>query len=255
LSEETESEAGSPTQRLPFIVRIVRDERQLLEAVRIRQAAYERHVPVLAADLRDPEPDDREEGTAVLLAESRLDGQALGSLRIQTNRRSPIPIERSVALPISLSGRRLAEGVRLGVCQGSMGRVVKTMLFKAFYQYCRYAGVEWMVIGARAPLDRQYESLLFADVFPGVGFVPLAHAGNLPHRILSFEMRTAVARWREAGHPLYRLFCHIRHPDILVRDEQTRIRTRRPRDPVVPVHERRAFRLAVVRRDTPGMDK
>lgn len=254
MSEETQSEAGSPTQRLPFTVRIVRDERQLLEAVRIRQAAYERHVPVLAADLRDPEAEDREEGTAVLLAESRLDGQALGSLRIQTNRRSPIPIERSVALPISLSRRRLAEGVRLGVCQGSMGRVVKTMLFKAFYEYCRYAGVEWIVISARAPLVRQYESLLFTDVFPGGGFVPLRHVGNLPHRILAFEMRTAVARWCEARHPLYRLFCHTRHPDILVRDEQPRIRTRRPRDPVVPVHERRALRV-VVRRDTPGMDK
>jgi hypothetical protein len=71
-----------------------------------------------------------------------------------------------------------------------------------------------MVIGARSPLDRQYEGLLFRDVFPGRGFVPLAHAAHLPHRILGFELETAEARWRQAAHPLYGPFCLTDHPDI-----------------------------------------
>ena len=92
------------------------------------------------------------------------------------------------------------------------------MLFKAYFEYCREAEIDWMVIGARSPLHRQYEALLFQDVFPHRGFVPLRHAGNIPHRILAFEMETAEARWTAARHPLYRLFCDVQHPDIDVRD-------------------------------------
>jgi hypothetical protein len=205
------------TQRMPFTVRIASTEVELEQAVHIRHAAYARHVPALAELLRAPEAGDRDADATVLLAESKLDGAPLGTMRIQTNRARPLAIEQSVALPAWLRQRRLAEATRLGIATGRTGRVVKILLFKAFYQYCKRAGVDWMVIGARAPLDRQYESLLFQDVYPGRGFVPLAHAGNIPHRVLGFEMATAEARWRQAEHPLYGLFCRTHHPDISVR--------------------------------------
>ena len=205
------------TQRMPFTVRVAGTEVELEQAVHIRHAAYARHVPALAELLRAPEAGDRDADATVLLAESKLDGEPLGTMRIQTNRARPLAIEQSVALPAWLRHRRLAEATRLGITQQRVGRVVKIMLFKAFYQFCKRAGVDWMVIGARSPLDRQYESLLFQDVFPGRGFVPLAHAGNIPHRILGFEMATAEARWRAAQHPLYGLFCRTHHPDIRVR--------------------------------------
>lgn len=209
--------AFSTPQRLPFTIRIARSERELRQAVHIRHAAYARHVPALAALLAAPEPGDREAGATVLLAESRLDGAPLGTMRIQTNRDRPLALEQSVALPAALRRRRLAEATRLGVSADRAGRVVKTLLFKAFYLYCRRAGIDWMVIGARSPLDRQYEALLFEDVFPGRGFVPLAHAGNIPHRVLGFELATAEPRWRAAEHPLYGLFCRTQHPDIDLR--------------------------------------
>jgi hypothetical protein len=210
-------------QRLPFTVRIARSERQIRQAVEIRHAAYARHVPALAERLRAPEPLDRDAGAAVLLAEAKLDGAPLGTMRIETNAARPLAIEQSVALPAWLRRRRLAEATRLGVSAGGIGRVVKVLLFKAFYQYCLQTGIEWMVIGARSPLDRQYESLLFRDVFPGRGFVPLAHAANLPHRILGFDLESAEARWRESAHPLYGLFCRTEHPDVdlRARDEET----------------------------------
>lgn len=204
-------------QRLPFTIRIARGADELQRAVHIRHAAYARHVPALARLLSAPEPGDRDAGAVVLLAESRLDGEPLGTMRIQTNRHHALAIEQSVALPAWLRHRQLAEATRLGVCASRIGRVVKTLLFKAFYLYCRRTSVDWMVIGARSPLDRQYESLLFRDVFPGRGFVPLAHAGNIPHRVLAFEMATADARWRQAEHSLYGLFCRTHHPDIDVR--------------------------------------
>lgn len=207
-------QALQPVQRLPFTVRVVRHDRQLRKAVAIRQRAYSRHLPALGELLRAPEPQDRDPGCAVLLAESRLDGEPLGTLRIQTNRHRPLALESSVELPDWLCGASLAEATRLGVAEGRIGRMVKTMLFKAFYQYCLAADIDWMVIGARSPLDRMYEALLFEDVFPGRGTIPLKHAGDLPHRILAFELETAEARWRAARHPLLDLFVHTSHPDI-----------------------------------------
>jgi hypothetical protein len=213
------------TQRMPFTVRIASTEAELEQAVQVRHAAYARHVPALAALLRAPEAGDRDADATVLLAESKLDGEPLGTMRIQTNRARPLAIEQSVVLPAWLRHRRLAEATRLGITQQRVGRVVKVLLFKAFYLYCKRAGVDWMVIGARSPLDRQYESLLFQEVFPGRGFVPLAHAGNIPHRVLAFEMATADARWRAAQHPLYALFCRTHHPDITVRAAELRAAT------------------------------
>ena len=201
-------------ERLPFTVRAVRHEPQLRKAIAIRQRAYERHLPALGELLREPEPQDRDPGCVVLLAESRLDGEPLGTLRIQTNRHRPLALESSVELPQWLSGASLAEATRLGIAEGRIGRMVKTMLFKALYQYCLAAEIEWMVIGARSPLDRMYQALLFQDVFPDQGYIPLKHASNLPHRILAFELETAEARWRAARHPLLDLFVHTSHPDI-----------------------------------------
>ena len=213
-SEEADVVSLSPRQRLPFTIRIARSERQLAGAVQVRHAAYARHVAALAEHLRRPEPMDRDAAATVLLAESRLDRTPLGTLRVERNEGRSLAIEQSVALPAWLRRRRLAEATRLGVATGSIGHMVKLMLFKAFYQLCRETGIEWMVIGARSPLDRQYESLLFRDVFPGRGFVPLAHAAGLPHRILGFELDGAEARWQQKKHPLHGLFCRTEHPDI-----------------------------------------
>lgn len=218
-------QALQSVQRLPFAVRVVRHEPQLRKAIDIRRRAYGRHLPALGELLRHAEPQDRDPGCVVLLAESRLDGAPLGTLRIQTNRLRPLALESSVELPQWLAGSSLAEATRLGIAEGRIGRMVKAMLFKALYQYCLDEEIDWMVIGARSPLDRMYEGLLFEDVFPGRGYVPLRHAGNLPHRILGFEVASAEARWREARHPLFDLFVNTRHPDIELGGRSPALRT------------------------------
>ena len=205
-------------ERLPFTVRVATNEMLLRKAVSIRHRAYGRHVPALAQLLQLPEPKDREPGCAVLLAESKLDGEPLGTMRIQTNRNQPLAIEGSVDLPEWLARHTLVEATRLGISEGRVGRVVKTMLFKALYLYCVEQGIEWVVIGARPPLERMYEALLFTDVFPARPYFPMKHGGNIPHRILALDIGAADARWRSARHPMYDLFINTRHPDIDIRE-------------------------------------
>lgn len=211
---ETLNRLALKEERLPFSVRVVRGEGDLRKAVAIRHAAYARHVPDLAERLREPEDLDREDGVAVLLAESKLDGTPLGSARIQTNRFRALSVEQSVALPEHMAHLALAEVTRLGIVGGSIGRLVKVVLIKAAFQYCEREGLDWAIAAGRAPIDKHYEQMLFQDLYPEVGFLPLKHAGNLPHRVMAFEIATGPARWSAAQHPLLDFFCHTRHPDI-----------------------------------------
>jgi hypothetical protein len=208
--------AYQPLERLPFTIRRVRNEEDLLSAVRIRHAAYARHVPDFARSLVLPEEADYESDTVVLLAESKLDGTPLGTARIRTNIHHPLHIEESVVLPQWLQGRSLGEVERLGVSQGRIGHVVKVALVKAFFEYFENNHIEWAVISGRTPVDRQYEQLMFIDVFDDKEMVPLRHIGNIPHRIMAFEIATGEARWRAAAHPLLKFFRHTHHPDINV---------------------------------------
>lgn len=225
-SRHATSDAGTPLsktaaaplreQRLPFTIRIVDDEQALQKAVGIRHAAYNRHLPELARKLLQFEPADLAQDTIILLAESKLDGSSLGTMRIQTNHDQPLVLEQSVALPVWLQGRRLAEATRLGVTPGQIGKMVKTLLFKAYFLYCVENGIDWMVITARSPLDRQYDALLFQDVFSGGQFIPMQHVGMLPHRVMAFEVATARARWSAAAHPLFSLMFEIHHADLML---------------------------------------
>lgn len=211
-------------QSLPFTIRIVQDEADLMKAVRIRHAAYARHVPELAKTLQAPEQADYDDGVAILLAESRLDGSPLGTMRIHTNEFKPLPVERSLALPAAMQRVRIAEANRLGVVGNSTGSIVKTLMFKAFFQYCEAVGVEWMVVTARAPIDRQYQRLLFTDVYPEGGFVPLAHVGGLPHRVMTFELARAHHAPEAKDHAWFDFMFRTEHPDIQVLDEDGRPR-------------------------------
>jgi hypothetical protein len=214
VHERLSRDVAMKEERLPFTVSIVRNEEKLAKAVSIRHSAYGRHLPVLAETLKEPEINDLEPGSVVLLAESKLDGSPIGTMRIQTNEFKKLAVEDSLELPAYLRNASMAEATRLGVSLGRVGRLVKTVLFKAFYQYCVEADIEWMVIAGRAPLDKQYESLLFHDVVPGGGFIPLRHAANLPHRVLAFEVETAQERWANANHPLFDFMVRTHHPDI-----------------------------------------
>lgn len=207
---------GMAEERLPFTVRIVNSEEDLLKAVRIRHAAYARHVPVFAESLKAPEAMDQQRGVVILLAESKLDGSPIGTMRIQTNRFAPLSLEQSIDLPDWLKASPLAEATRLGVTEDRVGHIVKTVLFKAYFQYCRLNGIEWMVIAGRAPIDRQYDRLLFSDVYPGMGYIPLRHAGGMPHRVMSFDVETAEVRWAAAKHPLFSFIFRTNHQDINV---------------------------------------
>lgn len=217
MNAQRTSNAGTPAlaaASLPFTVRLAATEEDLYKAVRVRHATYARLTPELADRLKYPEAADTENGVVVLLAQSKEDGAALGSMRIQSNQFRPLHLEQSVALPGWLQALRLVEASRFGVTDLAVGPLVETMMFKACYLYCKMVKVDWIVIAGRIPIDAHYEQLLFEEIFPDLGYIPLQHAGNLPHRIMSLNIATAQDRWQAAKHPLFDLHFRTLHPDI-----------------------------------------
>jgi hypothetical protein len=208
-------EAHRSPDRMPFTIRIVERERDLEKAVTIRKAAYGRHLPDFAQHM-SVDDCDQSVDTIVLLAESKLDGVPLGTIRIQTNASAPLPVQSSVLLPPWCNRGRLAEATRLGIAAGSPGRMVKVMLFKALFLFCEQQKIDWLIITARSPLDREYEAMLFKDIAEKGRFFPMTHVGGLPHRVMAGAVATARRRWEEARHPLFKFVFETYHPDINV---------------------------------------
>ncbi len=211
---DAHNEPERVVERLPFTVRVVRSEEDLLKAVSVRHSAYARHMPTFAEMLKDPEEDDTRSDTAVLLAESKLDGSALGTARIQTNRVRPLNMERSTDLPKWISSQSMAEIRRFGIVRGSEGGLVKMVLVKACFLYCELNEIDWALLGARPPLNRSYEKLMFSDILDGNTYVPLPAENNVPHHVMAFEIGTGKVRWTEASHPMLNFFSYTHHPDI-----------------------------------------
>lgn len=199
---------------LPFTLRLVHDEASLIRAVGLRQEAYARHMPDFAAKLTHPEASDTRSDVVILLAESKLDGVPLSTMRIQTNAQGPLMLEDSLPLPNEYRGRRLAEATRLGVAGTREGQLAKRLMFKAYFLLCLSWGVDRMVITARRPLDRQYEALTFSDVVEGAGYVPMKHVGDIPHRVLDMDVPSAETVWRAIRHPMTRFVFDTDHPDL-----------------------------------------
>jgi hypothetical protein len=201
------------TERLPFTIKVASNLEELEKAVDMRRSAYRRHLPEFAETM-GVEAIDASPGTVVLLAQSRLDGGPLGTMRVQTNAFGPLAMEQSVLLPDWLRNARLAEATRLGVARGAIGRMVKVALCKAFYLYCAQNGVDWMMITARSPLDREYEAMLFGDVFGQNAFLPMAHVGGMPHRVMAKPVASVRQRWAQVKHPFFGFFFETDHIEI-----------------------------------------
>jgi hypothetical protein len=205
-----------PLQTLPFTLKSCAGAIDLQDACAVRALAYGHHLPELQDSFAQPEALDHQPGTEVLLCRDKSTRQATGSARLRFSQDGPLQIDASLVLPRWLAGQRRAEITRLAVLGGA-DPLTKLALMKACYQICLARGTDWMVIGARKPaLIRNYQRLGFVDVLAPDDLVPLAHAANLPHRILAFDVMGAHDRWQAAGHPLFDFMVRSHHPDLQV---------------------------------------
>jgi hypothetical protein len=204
-SSEAESSAQSiqSAVSLPFTVNIVRTEEHLRKAVGIRAESYGRHHPEVAELLKSAEVADRSSFSLVLLAESKEDGSALGTLRIETNAHGRLPAEGLMPPNSPCRGKTVAFVTRLAVAAGKDSSLVKLALFKALHRYCLACQIEWILVTARPPMDRQYKRLGFSEAYDVETYIPISWSGNIPMRIMTLEVIACERNWKKAEHPLY----------------------------------------------------
>lgn len=201
------------TQALPFRIRMAETEADLRQAVAVRTQAYGRHVPGMEEVLKEPEPDDFRDDAVILIAESKTDGQVLGSIRLITNAQHALHLEHEVELPHLFHGRKLLEAWRLTVRNCEQGRMVASALYKALYEVSYFSGIDYVLVVARHPVDRLYKAMQFKDAMDGRKLA-LSNTLNLPHGLYYLPVRDADALWREAQCPMYPFMALTRHPDI-----------------------------------------
>jgi hypothetical protein len=218
---------ATQTQSLPFRIRLASSEADLLHAVSVRTEAYGRRVPGMDAVLRDPEPDDFRSDAVLLLAESKTDGEVLGSMRLLTNLQEPLHLEHEVALPAAFQGKKLLEAWRLTVRNSELGRMVSAALYKSLYEISFYNEIDFVLVVARHPVDRLYKAMQFKDALAGQKFA-LSNTLNLPHGLYHLPIREADQLWRRADCPLYPFMAMTHHPDIEIDHEEIHRRFHQP---------------------------
>jgi len=194
-----DSPRASPVieHHLPFRVRVVCDEAQLLRVQALRQAAYGRHLPEQAAAFGNADPLDRLSDTTIFFAEDKHTGAMVGSARVQSNRNAPLQIERSIELPPERRGQLLAEITRLCV-QPGYDQPVRLALVKASHLFCIAMQIGGVLAGSRRSLLRTYENL------------------GLAHRVLFRDTVTSEAMARQRQHADYDFVFRDYHPDIAI---------------------------------------
>ena len=200
-------------ERLPFRIRLVADPQDLAKAVEIRSTAYSRHLPHLGDALRTAEAEDGRDDVLLLIAERKIDRQAIGSMRLQPNLNRPLRVEGETVLPAEFRQRRLVEATRLGVENGIAGRTVMVALVKAAYEICHASAIDFALAAGRRSMAEIFRSMRFDDVLVG-GPIPISYANNVPHWILAMPIPDADRRWRTAHHHLYSFMARTHHPDI-----------------------------------------
>lgn len=202
---------------LPFKVKLVCDELQLLRVQALRQMAYGRHLPEQAGAFGSADAQDRTPGTVIFYAEDKATGSVVGSARIQSNRHAPLQIEGSIELPPDKQGRLLAEITRLCVMPG-YEHPVRLALLKAMHLYCIAMQIGGVVAGSRRSLLRTYLCLGFSDLYGDERLCPLKHAGGLPHRVLFRDTLSADSQVRDKRPQDFDFVFREFHPDIEVFD-------------------------------------
>lgn len=232
------SVAASETQPLPFRVRIATSERDIQRVCEHRGQAYARHQPSLVErlSLGLPEADDLRDDVVLVMAESHEDGSILGSLRLSTNINTPLRFEREFDLPARFHGKSMMEAGRMVTQNGPLGRMVVPAMIKVTSLVSHRVGVDYVMLIARAPLDRMYKAWQFEDVFQGEKVVTSAQPG-VPVTLFFMDIEQVDHRLRVAQCPIYKFMAETHHPDIDLDPDFIHQRFNIPRSLRVQTHE------------------
>ena len=204
---------------LPFVVRLASAERDLLDVVSLRSQTYSRHNAPAARLVRTPEDQDLRGDGVVLVARSKLDGTAVGSVRVQTRVHRPLMVESAMQLPDEVVAGNPVELMRGSITNGIAGRMVSATFAKATFLLCNRLAFSHVIVTCREPVDLMYRAYLFDELLGGE-LIDLPYSPGARHKVLCLPMDKATERWQRHNPPLLDFMMNMEHPDIQVDYEQ-----------------------------------
>jgi predicted GNAT family N-acyltransferase len=216
------------TEALPFHVRLATGLADIERIAKQRGQAYNRHQPDLVRQLslHEPEKDDLRLDAVHLMAENGA-GELVGSMRLTTNINTPLRFEREFNLPPSFKGKSLLEAGRMTSANGPSGKMVVSALIKFAFEISYRAGIDHLMLIARAPIDRIYRALTFQDVFDGQKVETSAQPG-VPVTLFHIHIPSVDQQLRDAHCPYYEFLALTHHPDASIDYEKVHRRFNQP---------------------------
>lgn len=210
-----------PVRSLPFVVRLASSERDLLDVVSLRSKTYSRHNAPAARLVRSLEEEDLRGDGLILVARSKIDGTAIGSVRVQTRVQRPLMVESAMQLPHDVASANPIELMRGSITNGLPGRTVSASFAKATFLLCRKFAFSHVIVTCREPVDLMYRAYRFDELLGGA-LIELPYSPGARHKVLCLPMNEATERWRSQNPPLFELMLNIEDPDIQVDYDQVR---------------------------------
>jgi hypothetical protein len=161
--------------KLVYRVRLARTVNDIRRAISIRPEKYAKHDPSHLIELIGAEKEDVSPASIVIIAEDISDNSILGTFRLEGNFVSPILEEEIPGLAKFIPIGRLVSISRLVVVSPYSRAEIKFALFKAAVKLCQALQVNWIIVSALPPMDRQ-----FGAVLPFRHLMPNGHTFHRP---------------------------------------------------------------------------
>ncbi len=196
---------------LPFAIRVVCSNDELIKVARLRLSVYR-----VDADVENAiDVEDFSENSVVLAAFDKESEEVIGTMRVAFSSRGKTTMQNLAALPGLWGTLPYGEARLLCVPKSEHSRMVLLMLCKAFFQLCRTEGLDNIIIGSRRAMEPFYRILCFEDVAtPPLYFSPPSN--SMPHRILGLRVSQLEHIWSMHDNTgnLRHIFFAQKHADI-----------------------------------------
>jgi hypothetical protein len=193
-------------------IRAARTDSDIRTAINVRWQGYKKYEMFKDPDLEEL---DLSSNCTILLAEDSS-GVALGTIRILDRRYGPIELDRFINVDdlMPYNPRSVAEATRFSIPVTSRSRIVKHLLWKAYFNYCYENSIDLMLVSVKECAKKDYDFLQFVELKNGTYTHP--SLGNLPHFCFYLETLKALTLYKERNHPMYHFFNEVKFNNIQI---------------------------------------
>ena len=160
------------------------------------------------------ESNDFQTNATLLIVEDDK-SKPVGSMRILDRRHGKTELDRFVDVKSLIPRSELpcAEGSRLAIPNNPDSKVIRFLLYKAFYLYCKKNRIDTMLISVRRITASNYRCFYFKHVGPA-GIFNHPHMRNLEYHTYKCNISETSKFLKIMNEPLYQFFSAKEHLNI-----------------------------------------